>query len=267
MKVDMDLLKSLRETTQAPLKDCKDALIEAEGDFDKALIVLKQKGLSKAAKKADRETNEWVVMVKKIWNIIVWIKLACETDFAAKNEWFINLWNSILNILEKYWKPFQNIDGLDNSVLENQINPTIAESIWSIWENMKLLDAFIKEWNAYVYNHMDMNKLVSVVFYEWWDESVAKELALQIAAMNPKYKSIEDISVEDRNSLKEKFKKEMEWSNKPADIIDKILEWKLSKEYEDFVLFEQIYIRDDSKKIKHIIPNGFVLKEYIRFAI
>jgi elongation factor Ts len=58
MKVDMDLLKSLRETTQAPLKDCKDALIEAEGDFDKALIVLKQKGLSKAAKKADRETNE-----------------------------------------------------------------------------------------------------------------------------------------------------------------------------------------------------------------
>lgn len=270
MSVDMNLLKQLRQTTQAPLKDCKDVLEQSWWDLDKAMALLKEKGLAQAAKKADRETHEWRIGFRKKWDMVFVVKLACETDFAAKNEWFKLLVEDVLDIIEKVNKEVVNINEFDKEVLESQVNTRIAQAVGSIWENMKLIDVMVKKWNSVVYNHMDLNKLVTVVFYEWewsWFVDVAKEIALQVTAMNPQYLSIESIPVVERNEMKAKHMKSMEWSWKPVDIIDKIVEWKMSKEFEEIVLMEQIYIRDDSKKIKHIVPNWFKLVEYARFWI
>jgi elongation factor Ts len=88
-KVDINLLKKLRSITNAPLKDCKKALIEANGDLDEAQEVLRKMGAVKAAKKADRETSEGIVRVRKEGDTLVAVQLACETDFVAKNEQFV----------------------------------------------------------------------------------------------------------------------------------------------------------------------------------
>ncbi len=272
-KVDINLLKQLRQTTNAPLKDCKEALIEAEWDIDKAMEILKKKWALKAAKKADRETNEGIVKVVKDGDLIVGVKLACETDFVAKNDTFMELADKIIWKIKEYVKDngvdkVEGIDGLPEDLKDKIIKEIIPEYIWKIWENIRLLDVFVRKWNAYIYSHPG-NKVVSVVFYKCNNtdcEEEAKELALQIAAMSPEYLKIEDIPNDVLDNIKDEFKREMEWSWKPEDIIDKIVQWKLSKWFNEVVLMEQPYIRDDSKLIKDVIKN-IEVEDFIRFSI
>ena len=265
MKVDINLLKQLRQETNAPLKDCKEALIEAEGDIEKAKKILREKWMLKAAKKADRATNEGIVKVRNTSDGVVGVKLACETDFVAKNELFHQLAEKILDIVENIDKEFETKEEIADFI-EEKVQPLIAEYIGKIGENIKLLDAFKKKGNVYVYRHPG-DKVVAIVFYEGGDENIAKEIALQVAAMNPRYISKEDIPQQVIDEMKEEFKKQLEWSWKPADIIDRIVEWKLAKEYTEIVLLEQPYIRDETKKIKEILPEWFKIIEIKRFAI
>lgn len=269
MSVDINVLKQLREITQAPLKDCKDVLIEAWGDLAKAQEILKQKWVLKAAKKADRDTNEWIVkIIEANWKII-WVKLACETDFVAKNDLFVKLVEDVLSLLQTYWKDVDAISSIDEWFLNDTILPLVQENIAKIWENIRLLDLFISSKKWFIYAHPG-NKVSSVVYYEWEDTSfqdVAKEVALQITAMSPSYLSIETVPSNIKDELKVEYMKEMEWSNKPADIVEKIIEWKLMKNYTEIVLMEQLYIRDDSKKIKHIIPSDMKIVDFKRLAI
>ena len=272
-KVDINLLKQLRQSTNAPLKDCKEALIESEGDFDKAVEILKKKWALKAAKKADRQTNEGIVKVIKEDDVIVGIKLACETDFVAKNDTFMELADKILSLIKDYVKSnnIEKIEGVDNlpEELKKQIiEELIPEYIGKIWENIRLLDVFVRRGNAYVYAHPG-NKVVAVVFYKcnWQDcEQEAKEVALQVAAMSPEYLTKELIPSDILEKIKEEFKAELANSGKPDDIIDRIVQWKLSKWFNEVVLMEQPYIRDDSKLIKDILKN-IEVEDFIRFSI
>lgn len=266
MKINMDLLKSLRDISQAPLKDCKDALIESNWDLERAQELLKSKWMSNAAKKADRQTNEWVVKAIKKNVFTIWIKLWCETDFVAKSDIFLSLVDNIIEILNINWHEFDSIDEISDFV-EIKINPIIQENIWKIWENIKLLNAFVRKWNSYIYLH-PWNKIFTVLFYEWVsDENIAKELALQITAMNPIYKSIEEIPTDFIESMKLEFEKDLQSTWKSKQVIETIIKWKLLKKFEEIVFYEQFHIRDDSKKIKDIIPNGFKLVDYVRFSI
>jgi elongation factor Ts len=266
MKVDINLLKQLRQETSAPLKDCKEALIEAEWDIEKAKEILKKRGALKAAKKADRETNEGIVKAKYYGDKAVWIKLACETDFVAKNELFHELANKILDIVSKLDSDVESIKDLDDSFIDKEIKPLIDEYIWKIGENIRLLDVFVRKWKAFVYEH-PWSRVVSFVFYDWDDESIAKEIALQVAAMDPKYISKSDVPESLLNQLKENYKKELVDSWKPEDIIDRIVEGKINKDLSEIVLMEQPYIRDETKKIKEILPENFVIKYIKRLAI
>lgn len=269
MKVDINLLKQLREETFAPIKDCKDALVESDWDFDKAQEILKKKWALTAAKKSDRETKEWLVKAIKDDNRVYSIKLSCETDFVAKNQDFLDLMDKILDILKTHDWEFENISQINQDLFENTIDPLIKENIWKIGENIKLSDAFIKSWNWHIYTHPG-SKVVAIVFYKSDNkdaQDVAKEIALQVAAMNPVYLNIESIDQENIDTMKQQFAQELKWSNKPNDIIEKIVIWKLQKSYSESVLLEQTYIRDEKKKIKEIIPDGFELLNFKRFSI
>jgi elongation factor Ts len=162
----------------------------------------------KAAKKADRATNEGIVKVRNTNDGVVGVKLACETDFVAKNELFHQLAEKILDILEKVDKEFENKEEIADFIEEN-VQPLIAEYIGKIGENIRLLDAFKKKGNVYVYRHPG-DKVVAIVFYEGGDENIAKEIALQVAAMNPRYISKEDIPQQVIDEMKEEFKKQLE---------------------------------------------------------
>ncbi len=262
--VDMQLLKRLRETTFAPLKDCREALVESNWDFDKALDVLKEKWMSKASKKADRLTNEWLIKVIKKDGRVYALKLLCETDFVAKNENFISLFDEIMTKVCTITNDVNNLSEVDQWLLD-EMNWMVKEFIWRLGENTKLDDIIVSNKNAYVYNHPG-NKVAAIIYYTG-DENIAKELALQVAAMNPEYLSFESVPQTYRDELLEKFKAEMADSGKPANIVEQIIAGKLQKQLSDFVLLEQEYIRDGSKKIKDIISGEFEITGYVRLSI
>ncbi len=263
--VDIKLLKQLREATFAPLKDCKEALEEANWDLAKAQDALRQKWILKAGKKEDRETNEWVVKVGKKDGRFGGVKLLCETDFVAKNEDFHKLAEDVLEKLLSVQKTITSLEELDAGILD-EMNEMVAVFVWKLGENLKLTEVTLWEQNAFVYNHPG-NSVASIIYFDGEGEDIAKELALQVAAMNPTYLNFEDVPVDYREKLMVGFKEDMEWSDKPQEIIEKILEGKLKKALADLVLLEQEYIRDWGKKVKDIIPSEMVVKWYKRMSI
>lgn len=265
MAIDMNLLKQLREATFAPMKDCKDALVEANWDFDKAQDILKEKWILKAWKKADRETKEWTVKIIQKDGKIAGIKLLCETDFVAKNEWFQALCDTLLDKIMAQSETFNSKEEAPAAFVE-ELDKLVKEAVWSLWENMQLKDMLLTTDNGFVYNHPG-NKVASIVFYEWSDEDVAKEVALQVAAMNPTYLDFDSIPSDLVSSMEEKFRQELLDSGKHANMIEQILKWKINKALAEDVLLEQEYIRDWAKKIKDILPEWFKVKSYVRLAI
>lgn len=266
--IDMNLLKKLRDTSFAPLKDCKEALVESNGDLDLALEWLKKKGAAQAAKKADRETNEGVVKVITKGDKIIGVKIACETDFVTKNDLFAELTNQLLEKVSAYDKPFASIDQIDEET-KGQWDALVHETVGKIGENIKLVDAFIREENAFVYSHPG-DKIVAIVYYKSLGdkaEDVAKNVALQIAAMNPEFLSMDSVPADKVAAAKETISAEVAASGKPAEIIEKIVAGRLDKEFSDFVLLEQSAIWDDSKKVKEFVAGNLEISDFQRFAI
>ncbi|MDR0283014.1 MAG: translation elongation factor Ts [Candidatus Peribacteria bacterium] len=259
----MQLIKQLRDTTFAPLGDCKNALIEAEGNVEKAMEILKEKGIAKAGKKADRETKEGKILVETKGNKTVALKLLCETDFVVKNDHFQNLFVTIMDKLFSA-NNVQSFEELD-AALQGEINELLASFTGTIGENVKIGGVVITTDNVYGYNHPG-NKVASMVYYTG-DEAIAKELALQVAAMNPSYLTFDEVPATEKEEAKAKFTAELKAQGKPEAMIENIVKGKLDKAFADDVLLEQEYIRDGSKKVKELITEGFIVTKFIRLAI
>lgn len=255
MNISVDLIKELRDMTMASLKDCKECLIEAQWDIEKAKELLKKKWLASAMKKWDRETKEWKFGYKIKWNHIGICKLGSETDFVAKNDLFVSLIQNILDIVID--QTVVDYDSLDDSK-KDKIEAMVWETVGQLGENMKVSQLLVKEIpaeNAYVYLHA-WDKLIAVVYYSGTvDEEAIKKVALQIAAMDPEYLDISHIPVEVVEKMKKDYKEEVLASGKPEGVADNIVNGKLNKKYGEIVLLEQWYIGDESKKIKDIIGD------------
>ena len=260
--VDIARLKELRAMTHAPLKDCKSALEEANGDLGKAQEILREKGALKAASKADRATNEGIVVIKQFGDKTVGLKLACETDFVAKNDTFRWLADQIVEKLSSL-DEITSYDEVDVNMKET-LELVLKDNFVTIGENMQILDVFVQWGTAYIYTHPG-DKVASVIFYTG-DKDKAKATALQVAAMHPQYLTTEDVPADEVAKLQGQFAEEVAESGKPADIVKKIVTGKLQKEWNDIVLLEQISIVDDSKKIKDLLGDT-VVHSYIRLAI
>lgn len=264
MNIDINLVKQLREATFAPLGDCKNALVEAGGDLDKAQEILKQKGIAKAGKKADRETNEGLIKTHQANGKTIVLKLLCETDFVAKNETFLQLFDKIFAELEGVAGEVRSLEDLDAAKVET-INTMLAEAVGSIGENLKIGELFITAGNAYAYAHPG-NKVISLVMYSG-DEATAKELALQVAALNPDYLNFDEVPADEKAKLEAQFTQELKAAGKPEAMIANIVKGKIDKAFADVVLLEQEYIRDGAKKVKEILPTGFEVTKFYRFAV
>jgi len=250
--------------THAPLGDCKKVLEESNWDIAAAQELLKERGILKAWKKWDRQTNEWVVkFVVQDW-VTAWVKVLCETDFVAKNETFLLLIDSLLstilattetNEIVAEWLTHQ--ENLETALLK-KLQLMLDENVATVGESLRLEAVYRFEKTTYVYNHMWF-KVSSVVFYEGWHESVAKAIALQVAAMNPLYMTMDKIPDNIMHEKKKELELEMESVDKPEDIKNKILEWKIFKAFQDEVLMEQSSIIDPTKKIKDMLDGTKVL--------
>lgn len=263
MKIDIHLVKELRDITFAPLGDCKKALEEADGDITKAQEILKEKWVLKAGKKSDRETHCGMVKFVHKNNTVIGVKVLCETDFVAKNDMFKKLVDEMLEKVSSLHGDFDlgTMETKDKEALEQ----FIYEHVATIGENLQLGGVYKKEWKAYVYNHMG-NTVASVVFYEGDDETAAKDAALQVAAMNPMYLSMEEIPASQIAEKTQEFTEELASSNKPADIISKIVAGKVQKHFQDDVLLEQLSIKDSTKKVQDLL-RGIKITSMMRVTI
>ncbi len=262
---NIELLKQLRDITFAPLKDCKEALAEAGDDLEKAQEVLRKKGIAKAGSRAERETKEGIVKITELNGKTVGLKLLCETDFVAKNENFQALFDSVLNKIAQGDKEISALEHLDPAIAE-EVENEVKEFMGKTGENMKIGGVLVTSKKAYIYNHPG-NKVATLIFFEWGNDEAAKEVALQVTAMNPTYVSFEQVDENEIARMKEEFWAELKAAGKPEAMIAQIVDGKIKKTLADFVLLEQEYIRDGAKKVKEILPADMKVIAFVRMAI
>lgn len=247
--MDIKTITKLREQTGAGMMDCKKALVEANEDFDKAVEILRKKGEAKAAKKSDRETSEGVIAMANNENKIAIVALACETDFVSRNEDFVNSANyfaqELLNKTEEEFKTWAD------EKIKNELVVKIGENIQLL--DYKTFSVSGKTFGQYIHSN---NKIGAVVLLDQGNEEIAKDVAMHVTAMAPEFARPEDVPAENINKEKEIYKEQLKEENKPADIIDKIIEGKLNKYYQDICLVKQIFIKDDKKNIEKVLEEA-----------
>ena len=248
-------IQSLRQKTGVGILDCKDALEKANGDIDKAIDILREKGIAKAAKKADRVAAEGIVLAKIEGEKGVLLEINSETDFVAKNEKFQNLANEIAEtILEN--SP-NNLDELGSCKIKDKnltVTEAIQEGVLVLGENIKVRRFALMNGVLSSYIHANGNIGVMVKFEtdlaqkDGFSE-YARNVAMHIAAAYSKYLDSNSVPSDVLEKEKQILEKQMADSNKPANIVQKIVEGKLNKFYEEFCLLNQKYVKNDELTI------------------
>lgn len=260
--ISMDIIKELRERTGIGIMDCKKALQETDGDMDKAIRLLKEKGAITAAKKNERTVKEGSIgfCINEDRTQVACIELQCETDFVAKNELFINLAKNIsktaMNLNDI------SVDALLNSKGENgeTIQAMINEGIQKWGEKTVLADVKVMKTSGFfgTYVHFN-NKLVSVVEFDVKSKGkcleIANQIAMHVASEKPLALNREGIDTEAVKEQKEIFEKQIREQGKPENMIEKILEGKMNSWYSESVLIDQKLFTDNKITIKSLIDE------------
>lgn len=264
----MELIKQLREMTGAGMVDCQKALKEADNDLNKAVEILRKKGIAKAAKRTDRETNEGVVKVATSADGTKGyiLELNSETDFVSRNEKFQDLADSLLEVLKA--NEVAELNELLSVKLENStVEETLGALSGTIGEKLVLKRfAVIEGATVAAYSHLGGRLGVLVALDQPNLAELAMNIAMQVAAANPKYISPSEVAPEELEREKEIYKEQLLKEGKPAAMVDKIVEGKTGKYYSEVCLLEQEYIKDDKKKIKDILGQTKILK-FVRYAL
>lgn len=254
--------------TGAGMVDCKKALDEAGNDIEKAIEILRKKGISKAAKRTDKEANEGVIKVAvndaKTEAYIV--QLNSETDFVSRNEKFQALADEILNVI-KANKPTALEDLLALSFNGATVEENIGTLSGTIGEKMtiKRFEVITGE-SVACYSHLGGRMGVLVALDKPDMAAVAADIAMHIAASNPKYILPSEVAAEDMAKEREIYKELLIKEGKPENMVDKIVEGKMGKYFSEVCLVEQEFVKDDKKKIKDILGGANVLK-FVRFSL
>ena len=260
--ISMDIIKELRERTGIGIMDCKKALQETDGDMDKAIRLLKEKGAITAAKKNERTVKEGSIgfCINEDKTQVACIELQCETDFVAKNELFINLAKDIsktaMNLSDI------SVDALLNSKSEKgeTIQAMINEGIQKWGEKTVLADVKVMKTSGFfgTYVHFN-NKLVSVVEFDVKPKGkcfeIANQIAMHVASEKPLALNREGIDGEAVKEQKEIFEKQIREQGKPENMIGKILEGKMNSWYSESVLIDQKLFTDNKITIKSLIDE------------
>ena len=277
-----DKIKKLRHSTGVGFKDCSNAINESRGDIDKAIEILRIKGISKASKKMSREAKEGLVAISGDKNKISTIEVNCETDFVAKNEEFINFTKELseLNLNNN-----ANVEKLKNAVMKN--DKTVKENLINFISKIgeKITIGRTKIFNShgtknYSYSHTivkdNLSKLAVIVSLETSNSSneldeFGKKLAMHIAASNPLVIDSNSINKEILNKEEKLISEELKNTGKPDEIIKKIGIGKINKFKEENSLLTQFWVMDPKKKVKDIINqlkiSDLKIKNFYRIKI
>lgn len=245
MTTSIDQVKELRESTGVSIMQCKKALEECGGDMEKALMLLKTKASVDAAKKGDRATTEGLVVAKSANGKAVMLTLYCETDFVARNEDFVALANSLLDIALE-----SGIEKVKESAKEH-----IDLVVQKIGENIQLgnVEEIAGE-SLGVYTHN--GKMGVVISLAGGNAEMARDIAMHVAAMKPEFVSGTDVPEEQKVKAKELFEKEVNESDKPEEIKAKMLQGKIDTYFKELTLLDQPYVKDGSMTVGKLLENA-----------
>ncbi|MDN4523426.1 translation elongation factor Ts [Fictibacillus fluitans] len=273
MAVTAQMVKELREKTGAGMMDCKKALTETNGDMDKAIDFLREKGIAKAAKKADRIAAEGLTSVVVEGNKAVILEVNSETDFVAKNESF----TALISVLGKHLleADVTTVDEALASTIKGE-NTSVAEylnnAIAKIGEKISLRRFQIVEkgenaaFGAYL--HMGGRIGVLSVVEGTTDEAVAKDVAMHVAAVNPRYISRDAVSEEEVAHEREVLTQQALNEGKPENIVAKMVEGRLGKFFEEICLNDQSFVKDPDQKVgKYVASKGGKVIAFVRYEV
>lgn len=270
MEISASMVKDLRERTGAGMMDCKKALVETNGDMDKAIDYLREKGISKAAKKAERIAAEGLSNIYTDGNNAVVVELNSETDFVAKNAEFKELLDTIgATILEADVETLE--DALNLETGNGTINDLIVAATAKIGEKISLrrFEKVAKEDNQVFGSYLHMGgKIASLTVCDGDKEDVARDVAMQAAAMRPLYTNVESVPAEDVEHEKSVIKEQVINEGKKPEFADKIVEGRIRKFFEETVLEEQAFIKDSGVTVKaYLENNGSKLVKLVKFEV
>ncbi len=242
---------------------------ESGGDIDKAMEILRKKGIAKAAKRSDRDAGEGVVKValsddaKKGYIV----EINAETDFVVRSEKFQEFTEKVMRlIMEKQPKDLTelmalSIDGATVKENLDGLSGIIGEKL-----DIKKYEMLDSTGTVAAYSHMGGKIGVLVALAKEGQSDIAYDIAMQIAAANPKYIRPEDVLIDEINKEKEIYTAQLLKEGKPENMIDKIMLGKLAKFYEEVCLIKQEYIKDDSKKVENILGD-IKVERFIRYSL
>ena len=261
MAITASQVNELRKKTGAGMMDCKKALTEANGDFEKAIEILRKKGASVAAKRAEKSANEGTIKTKVSDNGITGIiaEVNCETDFVANSDDFVNFTDEVLQTIDSK-RPANLQELLNDEGLKNKMTDLLGK----VGEKIELSRfAIEKAEDGIVVDYVHLgSKLGVLVRFDNAGKAandlaeMGKDIAMQVAAMNPICVNREEVPQDVINKEIEIYKEVSRKEGKPENILDKIAQGKLNKYYQENCLIEQAFIKDNSKSV------GDLLKEF-----
>ncbi len=279
-EITASLVKELRDRTGAGMMDCKKALTEADGNIENAIDLLRKKGLSKAAKKGDREASAGVVAAKVEGNKGIVVEVNSETDFVARNEKFQSFVKKVADVAF-------DVNGDISKIMEAEIDGVpakdeLANQIATIGENLNIRRSDIVEVEngaviSYIHNRVADNQgLIAVLvgIESTADKTKIMEIgdtiAMHIAASAPSFLNIADVDPVSLEREKSIFRETALQSGKPAEIVEKMINGRINKYYEEVVLNEQAFFMEPSKKIKDVVASiggDAKITKFVRFAV
>ena len=265
-------VKELRERTGAGMLDCKKALEATSGDMEKAIDWLREKGISKAAKKESRVAAEGLTVANTEGNTAVVLEVNCETDFVAQNENFKELVDNIMKtLLHNDVKTMDEanqltIEGSSETISEAIVNfvAKIGEKIsFRRFERIEKTDSQVFG----IYSHMG-GKITAVVVLDGTSEEVARDVAMHVAAMNPTAIRRDEVPAELVERESHVIKEQVMGEGKPADIAEKMVTGRLNKFYKEICLEEQAFIKDSNTNVlNYVKSNGGEIVSMTRYAV
>ena len=257
MAITTEQIKQLRDQTSVSVMQCKKALEEAEGDMEKALLILKKKSTELAAKKSDRVAEAGFIARAEKAGTGVLVCLRCETDFVGKNADFIAIAESLAQTALA--------SGKDAAVAASA--ELISTGIQKLGENIQLGDVIVID-APVIGTYVHDGRMGTMVGLQGGTETLAKDIAMHIAAMNPEYKTRADVPADAAEKVRALFEEEVASSDKPAEIKEKMLKGKIDTFFKERTLMDQSFIKNPDMTVEALLKQGgATVVEFVRVAV
>ena len=263
MTIKASDVKNLRDKTGLGMMECKKALEAAGGNLEEAITNLRKNSALKAEKKSGRTAVEGIILAEKTDKEILFVEVNCETDFVAKDQNFLDFCNETLSLATNKSSSENIFEEVSSAMEEKRMSlvQKIGENI--IIRKIEVISGEITEF--YIHSNRKIASGVSLIS---GSEAVAKEISMHIAATNPIVLSPEDLDKEFIEKEREIFRSQVENTDKPKEILEKMVEGKLSKQLADISLLKQPFVKDPSKKIETFLSeSNSEIKSFVRLEV